>query len=136
LGAWDSGSFDNDSACDWAYGLEGANDLTPIREAVEKVLAAGADYLESEVAWEALAACEVIARLKGNWGRRNAYSEAVDVWVEAHPIRPPADLVQQALSAIERIESAPSELLELWDEEEPHAEWHAAVADLRARVAG
>jgi len=23
MGAWGTGNFDNDTACDWAYGLEG-----------------------------------------------------------------------------------------------------------------
>jgi hypothetical protein len=91
------------------------------------------DYLEADVACEALAACEVISRLKGNWGLRNSYSETVDRWVLAHPTTVSPDLVQTAIQAIDRILTSPSELLELWQEGDA-SEWLAAVADLRARV--
>ena len=43
-------------------------------------------------------------------------------------------MVKGALAAIDRIQRPPSELMELWEEEDPD-EWLAAVADLRRRVA-
>jgi hypothetical protein len=139
MGSWGTGTFDNDTACDWAYGLERTQDLSLVREAIEKILAQGRARIDASRAEEALAACEVIARLEGNWGTRNSYSRNVDVWVLAHPkLAPPRELVQDALNAIDRIMSAPSELVQLWDETsdaEGAAEWRAAVADLRARVA-
>ena len=45
-------------------------------------MAVGEGYLDVDAACEGLAACEVVARLKGNWGARNAYTETVDKWVE------------------------------------------------------
>jgi hypothetical protein len=134
MGAWGSGSFDNDTACDWAYEIEGAEDLSPVEETIAGVLAAGSDYLDTDDACRALAACEVVARLKGNWGKRDAYSKGVDQWVQDHPALPPAELVRDALRAIDRILQPPSELLELWDEGGTNGEWHAAVDDLRTRV--
>ena len=68
MGAWGTGIFDNDTACDWAYDLEGASDLSLIERALSKVLNVGAEYLEATEAEEALAAAETIARLKGNLG--------------------------------------------------------------------
>jgi hypothetical protein len=106
MGAWDVDSFGNDTACDWAYDLEDATDLSYVREALDAVLEVGDEYLDSDEACMALAACEVLARLKGNWGKRNAYSETVDKWVESHPQTPPADLIQTALSAIDRVRTA------------------------------
>ena len=135
MGAWGANTFDNDAACDWGYELEAASDLSPVREALARVVAVGADYLDPDVACEALAACEVIARLKGNWGVRDAYTETVDRWVSEHPTEPSSDLVDQALAAIDRVLSSPSELLELWDEDGENEEWHDAVANLRSRVA-
>ena len=129
-------SFDNDTVNDWAYDLEDVADLSLVSAAISSVLAVGADYVDSDQACEAIGACEVIARLKGNFGVRDAYSEKVDEWVEAHPIAPPEALVQQALQAIDRILSPKSELMELWDEGGVNDEWHAKMADLRARVAG
>ncbi|MBK8994957.1 MAG: DUF4259 domain-containing protein [Myxococcales bacterium] len=136
MGAWDVGTFDNDTACDWAFELHGIEDLSVVRHAIEAVLVTGSDYLDADHACEALAACEVIARLKGKWGEQNAHTEALDKWVRTHPLTPAPELVQHALEAIDRIVGQPSELRELWDESPDAAKWHAAVAELRARVAG
>jgi hypothetical protein len=133
MGAWATDIFGNDTACDWAYGLENVDDLSLVRQAIEGVLAAGDEYLDSDVASEGLAACEVVARLKGNWGLRNPYTEPVDQWVDGHNITPPENLVEASLAAIERILTPPSELRELWEESGATA-WRAAVEDLRERV--
>ena len=135
MGAWDVGTFDNDTACDWAYDLEDAEDLSVVSEAFSHVLAVGDEYLDSNDACTGLAACEVVARLKGNWGPRNSYTETVDTWVAAHPQMPPEELVRQASAVIERVVTSPSELLELWEEGDA-TEWRNAVEDLRRRVEG
>jgi hypothetical protein len=135
MGVWGVNTFDNDTACDWKYELESVNDLSLIGETLALVLVGGNEYLDSDDACKGLAGCEVIARLKGNSGIRDAYTESIDSWVADHPIQPSTDLVKQALAVIDRVLTAPSELLELWDEEGENREWHAAVADLRSRVA-
>jgi hypothetical protein len=101
---------------------------------LERVLAAGATYLDADTACEGLAAAEVVARLRGNWGERNAYTETVDNWVESHPGQPSADLVSAALAAIDRVLTEPSELRELWSETEDFGRWQEAVTELRQRV--
>jgi hypothetical protein len=136
MGAWGHGTFDNDTACDWGYGLEEQRDLSLVRETLERVLEHKEEYLDSDPGCEALAACEIIARLKGNWGERDPYTEPVDEWVESHAITPPPGLVEAAVSAIDRILTPPSELLELWGESSEGAEWRKSVEDLRARVRG
>jgi Domain of unknown function (DUF4259) len=133
MGTWAADAFGNDTACDWSYGLEKVKDLSLVRQALNAVLSASDEYLESDVACEGLAACETIARLKGNWGLRNPYTEAVDQWVKALPMAPSAKDAQAAVAVIERILTPPSELLELWDEGDA-TEWRAAVDDLRQRV--
>ena len=134
MGAWGANTFDNDTACDWTYDLEQAGDLSLVRKALARVTSVGGEYLDSDVASTGLAACEVLARLKGHWGVRNAYTETIDKWVAAHKGEPPADLIAQALQVIDRVLMPPSELLELWSEGDIN-EWQAAVADLRTRVA-
>ena len=134
MGAWSKDSFGNDTACDWAYGLDEVPDLSLISETIQKVLEAGNEYLEAPDAEEAIAAVEVIARLKGNFGLRDSYSENTDNWVEAHPQQPPADLVAQASQALDRILSPPSELLELWQESEEFEAWRTSVLDLKNRA--
>jgi hypothetical protein len=135
MGAWGTGTFDNDTACDWTYDLEQAKDLSFVGDTLAAVMAVGDEYLDSDEACAGLAACEVLARLQGHWGVRNAYTETVDKWVSAHVGQPPAELISEALLVIDRVLSPPSELLELRSEGDSQ-EWRAAVADLRKRVAG
>jgi hypothetical protein len=136
MGAWGTGNFGNDTANDWAADFVKGGDLSFVREVLVKVAATTAqEYLQARASCHALSACEVIARLKGNWGTRDSFSKKVDVWVQANPTEPSSDLVQLALRAIDRIVTAPSELMELWDEGSKGPDWHATVADLRERVA-
>jgi hypothetical protein len=135
MGAWGVNTFENDTACDWIYGLDDVEDLSLVRETLANVLAVGTEDLDPDIACEGLAACEVIARLKGNWGTQDTYTETLDKWVQEHPAIPPADLVDQALAVIDRVLTPPSELMELWDEERENKKWIEAVKDLRLRVA-
>lgn len=133
MGAWGVLAFDNDTANDWAYGLDEAEDLTLVESALNEVAATGDDDLDSDLACEALAACEVLARLRGHPGYQNAFTEVVDAWVSAHPLEPSAGLLARASAAIDRILGENSELRELWDEADGVA-WRAAVEDLRLRL--
>jgi hypothetical protein len=133
MGAWGELAFDNDQANDWAYGLDEVDDLSLVEAAFEAVEAVGDDYLDSDEASDALAACEVIARLRGKPGYQNAYTEKVDLWVAAHPLKVPAALIARASSVIDRVLGEESELAELWAES-GDAKWRAAVEDLRARM--
>jgi hypothetical protein len=133
VGTWGSDTFQNDTAADWALELAETPDLSLVRTTLGRVVDVGDEYLEAADGERALAAAEVVARLKGNWGRRDAYSAPVDTWVRQHRQIPAEDLVPLADRAIERVLRAPSELLELW-EEAGAREWYAAVAHLKARV--
>lgn len=134
MGAWGVLAFDNDEANDWAYDLEGVNDLALVEDAFRKVEAAGGGYLEQGDAASALAACEVIARLRGRPGYTNAYTEKVDRWVAEHHVRPSDQLIGRGTAVIDRILGDDSELRELW-EEAGDQEWRASVDDLRNRMA-
>jgi|SRR5262245_10113782 len=134
MGAWGTGSFDNDTACDWAYDLKDTSDLSLIESALDKVLIVGAEYLDASEAEKALAAAEAVARLKGNWGIRDSYTETMDRWVETTRLTPPQALVEKALRGIERALSGPSELLELWGETDEFIAWEESVKDLSKRL--
>jgi hypothetical protein len=135
MGAWSEDTFGNDTACDWAGSFMDNPGLETVQEAIDTVLASE-DYLDSHEACDCLAACEVIARLQGRWGLRDAYSEDLDRWVEANPITVPDSLKDAAEAAIERILGPKSELPELWDEGNRNEKWHNAIDDLRKRVKG
>jgi hypothetical protein len=73
MGAWGARAFDNDDANDWAYELDGVSDLSLVGSAFDDVDAAGSGYLEQPPACNALAACEILARLRGRAGYTNAF---------------------------------------------------------------
>jgi Domain of unknown function (DUF4259) len=134
MGAWGTNSFGNDEAADWAFQLEGYDDLSLIEETIAKATVPPAEYLDASDASEAIAAVEAVARLQGHWGERSAYTEPLDIWVERMKLTPPPALVNTALAALDRIVAEHSELRELWDDSDDAAAWLAAVAELRGRV--
>jgi hypothetical protein len=137
MGAWAEDTFGNDSACDWVGEFLYEPGLGAVKNAIQEVLDCGSDdYLDSDEACCCLAACEVLARLQGRWGERNAYSKDLDQWIEAHPQPVPDKFKKKADQAIARILGPESELPELWDEGGHNDAWHAAVDDLRKRVQG
>jgi hypothetical protein len=133
MGAWGELAFDNDTANDWAYGLEDVTDLSLVESALGELEEVGDEYLDQEVACSALAACEVLARLQGNFGYTNAYTEKVDAWVAANPIVPALALLKRAHDAIQRILGESSELRELWEEGEGDS-WRKSVEGLEQRL--
>ena len=133
MGAWGVLAFDNDNACDWAHGLDDADDLSLVESAFATF--DGTDGTsETSDACNALAACEVLARLNGKPGYENAYTEDVDLWVAAHPSKPSAALLARADAVIDRILGENSELQKLWSDSDESNQWVASVEDLRDRM--
>ena len=135
MGAWGADTFENDTALDWAAELAAVDDLSFVEDTLYRVLEYDEDYLDADTAAEGLAACDVVARLNGEWGQRDAYTEDVDAWVAAHPIEVSDKLCDRCIAVIGRILADDSELAELWDESEDAEAWREAVADLRSRLA-
>ena len=134
MGAWSHDSFGNDDACDWGAQLADSEGLELIEAALDVVLATGGKYLEAPPASEAIAAAEVVARLQGNFGVRDAYSEDVDAWVGSTKLRPSRALATKAQRVLDRILTQPSELLELWQESQEADAWAGAVRNLKDRI--
>jgi hypothetical protein len=134
MGAWSTDPFGNDTACDWAFRLEEYDDLSLIQETLRKVNAIGSEYLEAPDAEEAIAAADTLSRLKGRFYIRNSYTEPVDQWVAKHATNPPPELITAAIQAVDRILTAPSEALELWQESEEFDSWKNHLEDLTARL--
>jgi hypothetical protein len=131
VGSWGYLAFDNDTTNDWAIYLERVDDLSLLIATFDELENVGDDYLDMDIAYDALVACEVIARLSGNPGYQNAYTEKVDLWVANHPIEPSLELVQKAVAAIDRILGENSELCQECDGNEA---WIGAMQDLRTRI--
>ncbi len=133
MGAWAEDAFGNDTACDWAGDFSDTPKVELVERIIESVIKTK-DYLDSDEACECLVACEIIARLKGMWGKRNAYSESIDKWVESTDINVSEELTNKAKKAIARILGEDSELQELWDEGGKDEKWHSEMSDLLTRV--
>lgn len=131
MGYWGHLAFDNNTTNDWAGGLEKVDDLSLVESTFDELEDIGDDYLEEDIACEALGACEVIARLLGDSGYMNAYTEKVDLWVADCKLKPSPELLQRAVTAIDRILGDNSELCDLWEENDA---WIEAMQDLRARL--
>jgi hypothetical protein len=130
VGAWGTGSFENDDAADWVAGL-GA--ITP--DDLTKILVQAADdpaYLEAPAASAAVAAGEVVAALNGSAGE-GAPAAIID-WAKKHPQALTAELRAVAVRALDRVRRN-SELKDLWLEADGLNDWIAAVKDLQGRVA-
>lgn len=133
MGAWSHEAFSNDDALDWVHGLEAVDDLSLIEAALQAVLDDADAYLEAPQASEALAAIELIARLRGQAGDE-ACPEMAEDWVARVRLLPPEPLVQRALAALDRIGAGDSELKELWDDSDSAEAWQASLAQLRRRL--
>ena len=134
MGAWDHTTFGNDDACDWGCDLRSCEDLSFVEETLDTVINTREEYLEAPESWQAIAAAGVLARLQGRFGICNAYTESVDEWVAAHPQTVPAALALKAHTALDRILTRPSELLELWEESEHLESWKGTVTELKSRI--
>jgi hypothetical protein len=134
MGTWGAGTLDNDTAVDWMYGLGEVFDLSLIEGTLDRALAAGGEYLEAPDAEEALAAAEAVARMLGNFGVRNDYTQTMDDWVTYMNRLPPPDLVTKAQRIVARIQQQPSELLERWSKSDKSEVWSRSLADLAMRL--
>jgi hypothetical protein len=133
MGAWGAKAFDNDTANDWAARLT-TTGFVHVLEAFARVEGVGAGRVNVRFACQALAACEVVARLVGRAGYTDSYTRKVDAWVAANPLSPPPDLVARAVAVVDRILGDDSALRTLWDASGD--DWPQAMAELRTRLTG
>jgi len=134
VGTWSHEPFGNDSANDWAYDLDGQTDFSLVAQAVQAVLDNGNDYLDADVAVEAVAAAEVLAKALGRGTQADAYTEKVDAWLESIAVKPSPDLLSKAQAALTRIVGPDSELRELWEDSDDFESWQSSVRALRSAV--
>jgi hypothetical protein len=138
MGAWGYGSFENDDALDWVYGLQKSKGLSLIIQAFDAIISSIGDYLDASDCANALAAAETVAALAGH--PATALPEEVIHWVEEQErglsqTRQLVDeqLINKAKRAVHAVLSD-SELKELWEETDGFEDWEAVVADLLERL--
>jgi hypothetical protein len=131
MGTWSHESFGNDTANDWAYELEDATDFSVIETALQVALDEGDEYLDADLAMEAIAAIEVIAKRLGKGTQSDVYTEKVDQWLETISEQPSDDLLSLAKRVLERIVADDSELKELWLESDEYELWLGNIQQLK-----
>ena len=135
MGAWSHEPFGNDTASDWAYGLVEQKDLSLVAQAIQNILDNSDEYLDSDLAVEAVAAAEVLAKALGRGTQTDAYTEEVDAWLKSVAPKPSPDLLSKARDALTRIVAPDSELKELWEESDDFEVWESSVKALQSALA-
>jgi len=132
MGAWEITNFGNDTAMDWMFDFEKDPTISLLQETIESVFED--DYLDSDIASEALAAIEIVAAARGH--RASDFPEDVTadrLAAIASTITPQfIDDCKKALARI--IDAEDNELYELWEEAGHMEDWLNIENDLMARL--
>jgi hypothetical protein len=117
MGTWDTGPLDNDAAAQWCDTLDNT-EVGQRVELIRRALTAAAkhdpaEYLDHDIADEAVAAATVLASLLPN-GHAADYSPAPDFLPVGETIVLLNDLPRLALQALDRVDGDNSELPNLW----------------------
>ncbi|MGY4644911.1 DUF4259 domain-containing protein [Cellulomonas sp. URHB0016] len=136
MGAWGSGIFDNDTAADWAGGLddaEAADRPALVRTALLAAVEAD-DDLDLDDASVALAAAAVVAAgLPDGPDVNHNYGPDVETLVG---LRLDPGEVDLALRAVDRVVAEGSEWRELWEEADSLDEACGAIEPVVAALRG
>ena len=128
------GSFDNDAGRSW-HSVLSATDLGAWAGTIRLALDAGkTGSIPALEAQRAIAAAEVMARMRGNWGGQTGSSAPTDAWVREHQCSVPDRYAAMAVEFVDRVSSPPSDLLDLWISRCEVDEWRATLAELRERL--
>ena len=134
MGTWSHEPFGNDTAIDWAYELQDTQDFLLVEQAIQRVLDCGPEHLDADLAVEAVAAAEIIAKALGRGTQSDAYTEEVDAWLKSISAVPTSTLRSNAHQAMSRILASDSELKELWEESEDLESWESSVRLLQSAM--
>ena len=130
MGAWGSGSFENDTAMDWAEGVQSVDDARKPFERLREVTDANdggeEPMLDSDFACELIAAAETVAMMLG---RRSAAFPSELAQRLATAGEPHNLLFHQARNAVLHVMRS-SELAELWEEGNPDGEPNEWLAEM------
>ncbi|MFC5402956.1 DUF4259 domain-containing protein [Cohnella soli] len=86
MGAWGTGIFENHDALDWKADLLESQDIDLIQETIEMVI--DEEYIEPDLASNALGAIEVLAALQGKPGEEiinnSSQVEGLNEWLTSN----------------------------------------------------
>ena len=134
MGAWDTTSFGNDTACDWLAELIDSGSSDMIADAFDSVISADGDFIESSTGEEAVAAAEVLAWLQGRPGPSSDATEGLDDWMEEQEEEEYERLLKKGRKTLDIVAGDQSELKEIWEESGELEDWAKSIADLKVRL--
>lgn len=135
MGAWGSGIYENDEAVELVDEVVSGGGVESLDEALRRVLETEEDYLEAPEAAQALAAADMISRLRGRNVPADTGVDHLAEWLDDVDFFVGAATLKQARAAIGRVLRKPSELMELWSESGSLDEtWMANVSLLLRRL--
>jgi len=131
-GAWESDSFSNNDAKDWASQCAASKGPKFVLAALHAALADG--YLEVPECSMAVAAAEVVAASRGKPPK--SLPKELAAWLEQQKKAEIAKLAPVAAKAVSRVLNGPkSELRELWEENKKEfPTWSGHMQSLIARL--
>lgn len=129
-GAWGVGSFENDSALDWAFELDNASSTDFLLQTFSAV--PNSDYLQIDSCSAALAAADVVASMLA--GTLSHLPEDVHAWASNYSAESFQALRVPALEAVSKCLNVEiSEVAQLWDEAAPE-QWSEYTVDLLVKL--
>ncbi len=133
MGAWGLGNFENDDAFDWFLELERQPAQAVIESALNEMLTG--EYLDAPFCSAAVAAIDVLTRLKGHPINTDQTTKQFDEWVAKNPQDIPDALVEKAKKALVAITNPEnSELYQLWAEGSEKDAWLKIMASLETAL--
>ena len=130
-GAWGAGSFQNDSALDWAQ-----EEITPLKSSKVLIFAFNqlpkSGYIQVDMCSEVVAAAEIVASMKD--GNMDNLPKEVAIWAKRNENAFSNHLASQAIEAIEICSNKKrSELAQLWDDSSNN-EWITVILAIKNRL--
>jgi hypothetical protein len=137
MGAWGYGFFEDDTACDFIYEIEEAENVRQLfQDSFEEAI--NADYLEYDAGHAVIvsAACidGIVNGTKYNSDDEEDESDFSRI-VAANKDMPLDGLKANAVQALQKVIGENSELNELWSEnEDDYPKWRQNILDLMKRL--
>ena len=103
MNAWGVLPFDNSRAADWVYALVETSDRSQLELALGRLKTSDADWFDYGAVCEALAACEVVARMSGHGSDANEFTDLVDHWIARLSIAGDSDLTARAREVVSQV---------------------------------
>lgn len=129
-GVWGTGSFENDSAADWAYELDLTKPASYLLAVFNAIPPNG--YIDADACSVAIAAADVTASLKD--GKTENLPPSVATWVVISKREYKPFFATKALEAIGYCKNTErSEIAQLWSEGDPQ-QWLDQVLKIETRL--